>query len=201
MLTATEKQDLRIRLEKYEGKISHMYLDSNGFVTVGVGHLVSSLAEAQSLPFKTEKSMPASAADIKSDYESVKKQPSNRLSSYYKSHTKLVLQDAEIDSLTNQHIDSFEKELKLIYNGFDTMPSEVKLALLDLIFNIGMQKLKNNWPTFNAAIKAKDWQKAADNSSRTSPISAERNKYVKDLLEKAAKAEKNRQASASLTNP
>lgn len=197
MLTATEKQTLRIRLEKYEGKVSHMYLDSNGYVTVGVGHLLSSVAEAQKLAFKTGKSMPASATDIKSDYESVKKQASNRLSSFYKNHTKLFLPDTEIDKLTNQHIDSFEKELKLIYSGFDTLPAEVKLALLDLIFNVGMTKLKNNWPTFNAAIKAKDWQKAADNSSRTSPISAERNNYVKDLLEKAARAAKVTQAKTS----
>jgi GH24 family phage-related lysozyme (muramidase) len=188
MLTATERQTLRSRLEKYEGKVSHMYLDSNGYVTVGVGHLVNSVAEAQKLAFQTEKSMPASAAEIKSDYESVKKQSSNRLASFYKEYTKLVLPDAEIDKLTNQHIDSFEKELKLIYSGYDSLPSEVKMALLDLIFNVGMTRLKNNWPTFNAAINAKDWQKAADNSSRTPPISAERNNYVKDLLEKAAKA-------------
>jgi GH24 family phage-related lysozyme (muramidase) len=197
MLTATEKQTLRIKLEKYEGKVSHMYLDSNGYVTVGIGHLLNNVAEAQKLAFRTEKSMPSSAEEIKSDYESVKKQPSNRLASFYKEHTKLVLPDTEIDKLTNQHIDSFEKELKLIYSGFDTFPSDVKMALLDLIFNVGMTRLKNNWPTFNAAIKANDWQKAADNSNRTPPISAERNNYVKDLLEKAAKAAKAAQAKTS----
>jgi hypothetical protein len=39
---------------------------------------------------------------------------------------------------------------------------------------------------FKIAIKAKDWTVAAKESNRKPPISAERNKYVKDLLEKAA---------------
>ncbi|MCL7420497.1 MAG: pesticin C-terminus-like muramidase [Methylobacter sp.] len=192
MLTATEKQILRTKLEKYEGKVNYMYLDSKGYVTVGVGHLINSVADAQKLAFITPKSLPASATDIKADYDTVKKQPANRLASFYKKHAKLTLPNAEVDKLTNKHIDSFEKELRLIYSGFDAFPSEVKLALFDLIFNLGMPNLKNKWPMFNAAIKAKDWQKAAYNSSRTAPISAERNKYVKDLLEKAAKTAQSR---------
>jgi len=195
MTTNAEKKALRAKLEKYEGKVSHMYLDAKGFVTVGVGHLLGTLAEAQKLPFKNQKNLAAGQADIKADYDAVKKQPPNRLSSFYKKHTKLVLPASEIDKLTDQHIDSFERELKRIYSGFDGFPSEVKLALFDLIFNLGMTNLRNNWPTFNAAINAKDWQKAADNSSRKPPISAERNKYVKDLLEKAAQALKQSKAT------
>lgn len=35
MLTAMEKQILRKNLEKYEGRIEHMYKDTKGFITVG----------------------------------------------------------------------------------------------------------------------------------------------------------------------
>jgi len=190
MATTTEKQTLRNNLEKYEGKVSHMYLDSNGYVTIGIGHLLGSIVDAQKLGFKKSNNMPASKAEIKSDFEAVKKQPANRLASFYKKHTKLTLPIMEINKLTDKHIKSFEKELGKIYTDFNTFPTEVRLALLDLIFNLGMTKLKNKWPTFNSAIKAKDWQKAADNSNRKSPISATRNKYVKDLLEKAANSAK-----------
>lgn len=99
---------------------------------------------------------------------------------------------AEIDKLTNRHIETFYKELKKIYADFDKYPTEVRLALFDLIFNLGMTKLKNNWPNFNNHIKAKNWQKAADNSSRKTPVSPTRNRYVKDLLEKAARNAKNK---------
>ncbi len=173
-------------MEKYEGKISHMYLDSKGYVTIGVGHLLKDLISAQKLNLKKRNNTPASKDEIKLDYDAVKKQPKNRLASFYKRHTNLVLADTDINVLTDKHIDSFEGELKRIYSDFDSFPSEVRLALFDLIFNVGMTDLNNNWPSLKKAVKAKDWTTAATESSRKSPISAERNKYVKDLFNKAA---------------
>ncbi len=186
MVSVTEKSTLRKKMEKYEGKISHMYLDSKGYVTIGVGHLLKDLISAQKLNLKKRNNTPASKNEIKLDYEAVKKQPKNRLASFYKRHTNLVLADTDINALTDKHIDSFEGELKRIYPGFDSFPSEVRLALFDLIFNVGMTDLNNNWPSLKKAVKAKDWTTAATESSRKSPISAERNKYVKDLFNKAA---------------
>lgn len=186
MITSKERRILRSSLEKYEGRINHLYLDSKGYVTVGVGHLISNTGQAQKLSFRTVKNLPATAAEIKADYDAVKKQPSNRLASFYRKHTRLTLPDTAIDKLTDKHIDSFERELKLVYGEFDNFPSAVRLALFDLIFNLGMANLKNKWPKFNAAIKAKDWQKAADHSRRSAPVSAERNEYVKNLLKGAA---------------
>ena len=130
--------------------------------------------------------MPASKDEIKADYEALKKQPKNRLASFYKKHVELKLSDLDISTLTNKHIDNFEGELKRIFSGFSTYPSEVRLALFDIIFNVGMTDLNNKWPSLKKSIKAKDWSTAAKESNRKSPISSERNKYVKDLFEKAA---------------
>lgn len=188
MVKDTVKQKLRTRLAEYEGSIPHMYLDSKGLVTVGVGHLLSTVADAQKLAFVIEKTkMNATADDIKTDFESVKKQPKNKIASFYKPATKLTLPQAEIDKLTTSHIEAFYKDLKIIYTDFDNYPDEVQLALFDIIFNVGPTNLKNTWPNFNKAIRDKDWKKAADNSGRAAPVSALRNEYVKDLLEKAAK--------------
>ena len=101
MTSATEKATLRSKIEKYEGKINHMYLDSNGFVTVGVGHLIKDLASAQKLSFKKGNNVSASKDEIKADYEAVKKQPKNRLASFYKKYVKLKLSDLDINTLTN----------------------------------------------------------------------------------------------------
>jgi len=101
----------------------------------------------------------ATAAKIKNDYDNVKKQTKNLLASVYKKYTSLKLTQTEIDRLTNKHIDTFHKELKNIYSGFNTFPTEVRVALYDMIFNLGMTNLKNTWLTFNKHIKAKDWQK------------------------------------------
>lgn len=188
MVTETEKATLRSKMEKYEGRTNYMYLDSKGLVTVGVGHLIKDIASAQTMSFKKSDNKPASKDEIKADYEAVKKQPSNRLASFYKKHTKLHLADADINTLTNKHIDNFEGELKKIFPDFSTYPSEVQLALFDIIFNVGMTDLNNKWPTFKKAVKDKDWTTAAKESNRKAPISDERNKYVKDLFEKAAAA-------------
>lgn len=51
MASPAEKATLRLKLEKYEGKISHLYLGSKGFVTVGVGHLLRGLSSAKKVKF------------------------------------------------------------------------------------------------------------------------------------------------------
>lgn len=181
-----DKNALRSKMEKYEGKISHMYLDSKGLVTVGVGHLLKDLASAQKLNFKNGNGMPASKSEIKTDYEAVKKQSKNRVAGFYKKHAKLVLTEVDMNLLTNKHIDTFESELKRIFADFLMYPIEVRYALFDIIFNVGMTDLNTKWPNFKKAVKAKNWTKASEESNRKAPVSAERNKYVKDLLEKAA---------------
>lgn len=189
MASEAEKTTLRHKLGVYEGVIEHMYLDTKGYVTVGVGHLLSTLADAQALAFIIQKNnKPASKEQIKTDYETVKNQVKGLLGSSYKKHTTLKLKKADIDKLTNKHIDVFENELKRLYGSdeFSSFPSEVRLALFDMIFNLGMSNLRNKFPTFNKYIKEKSWSEAAEESNR-SDISAARNKYVKDLLEKAAK--------------
>jgi GH24 family phage-related lysozyme (muramidase) len=189
MLTTTEKATLRKKLGEYEGCIPYMYRDTKGYVTVGVGNMMPNVAAAQNLNFVTSTGKKASADEIKADYDAVKAHTKGLKASAYKSKTKLILKQADIDTLTNKHIASFYSELKRIYTEFDKYPSEVRLALFDMIFNLGMTKLKNNWSTFNNAIKAKDWKKAAENSNRIG-IQATRNKYVKELLLKVSKAAK-----------
>jgi GH24 family phage-related lysozyme (muramidase) len=189
MLTVTEKATLRKKLGEYEGCIPYMYRDTKGYVTVGVGHMIPNVVAAQKLDFVTSTGQKASAEEIKADYDAVKAHTKGLKASNYKSKTKLILKQADIDALTNKHIASFESELKNIYLEFDKFPSEVRLALFDMIFNLGMPKLKNNWPTFDSAIKAEDWKKAAENSNRIG-IQLTRNKYVKDLLLTASKATK-----------
>lgn len=198
MATVEEVSSLRRRLEQYEGRVAHMYLDSNGFVTVGIGHLLTSIHLAQKIPFKNYSGKMASGAEIKIDFLSVKKQPANRIHSFYKKSTRLFLENSDIDKLLLMHIEAFERELKLIYPGFGEFPSEARMALFDIIFNIGMTDLKNKWPKFNAAVAQRNWQAAAENSGRKSPVSTERNLYVRRLFEMAAKKVPGATASAGV---
>lgn len=143
MASNNEKSVLRKKLEFYEGLVDHMYLDTKGFLTVGIGHLLPSVASAQQVDFFRRKdNIKATHNEIKTDYETVGKQRKGMLAGNYKRHAKVFLKRAAIDALTNKHIESFEKELKLVYKAFGSFPTEVRLALFDMIFNLGMTKLK-----------------------------------------------------------
>lgn len=197
MLSQSERLVLKQRLIKYEGNVDHMYLDSNGFVTVGIGHMLANAAEAQKLPFLDHQGNKASKADIKNDYTAVKKQVrqlqqaqqlyklAQRSAAYYKRFTKLHLSQTEINRQVNKHINTFYKELKRIYPDYDTYPKDARLALMDMIFNLGMTKLRNKFFKLNGAVKAKNWATAAKESRRVN-VKPPRNKYVRDLFNKAS---------------
>lgn len=128
MVTECERKILRRKLEQYEGRVNHLYLDSKGLVTVGVGHRVTSAAEAQKLRFKKKNNMDATPNEIREEYETIKKQLGNRVASFYKKYANLILPDAEINRLPEQHINSFARELKIIYKDFNSYPSGVRLT-------------------------------------------------------------------------
>lgn len=97
MLTLDQRQSLMRNLEHQEGRVNHMYLDSNGYVTVGVGHLIATVQAAQRLPFQKRSGQTALGDEIKDDFEAVKKQLPDRFASFYKPYTKLILPNHEID--------------------------------------------------------------------------------------------------------
>jgi GH24 family phage-related lysozyme (muramidase) len=182
------KAKLRKKLEQYEGRVEHMYLDTKGYVTVGVGHMMSSAEEAKKVAFVNAASgAAATKKEIEDEYTLIKSKPFGTAypAKRFKSYTKLKLTDSTINEITNKHIASFEGELKLIYGAteFKAYPENAKLALFDMIFNLGMSKLKTGYPNFNKYIKANDYKNAALESNRRG-VAAERNLYVKKLLGK-----------------
>lgn len=188
MLTAAERSTLRLSLERYEGRIPHMYRDSKGHITVGVGHLLATVSDAQQCAFVDQAGKHATGEQVAADYAEVGKQPPNRWADFYRTYTKLVLPNAEIDRLTEQHIQSFHRELRVIYRDFDRLPGPVRLALFDMIFNLGATNLRGTWPRMNRAIRAQDWLEAGRESFRPD-VQMYRNDYVRKLFNKAAAME------------
>ena len=196
-ISAATRSTLQENLEKYEGHLPHLYLDTRGKVTVGVGHLVTNRnAMANITLYKTQNDEPTQEATLEekiTEYDTIAGLPSGMSHSArsFKQHTTLVMKDSDIDILLNHHIDNFYKELKAIYkkqNGyfddFDNFKPNVQLALFDMIFNLGATKLVKVFPTFNSHIKAGDFEKASKESQRKG-ISDARNTYVERLLKSA----------------
>ena len=192
-LNAIVKTQVSKKLEEYEGRINHLYLDSVGQVTVGVGHWIANRAAVATLPLSNAKTGKlATLAEKQAEYDSVSKQTKGFKAAWYKQHTTLVMNDSDITTLRDKHITSFYAELTNIYKkskgypaDFDKLPEAVQKALFDMIFNLGATKLVNVFKNFDAAVKAGDWKKAGQESNRPQ-ISAARNLYVKQLFLSAA---------------
>ena len=196
-LSAEVKADVSKNIEKYEGRIPHLYLDTVGKVTVGIGHMVPNKVAINSVTMykKGAKSLlVATTAEKHAEYDAIKKLPYGMSygAASYERHTTLVMTDVDINAQRDKHIQSFYSELKGYYtaaNGFaeafDAMPVEVQKALFDMVFNLGITKLKNQYVKFNGFLKSAKWSDAAKQSNRVG-ISPLRNKYVFDLLQSAS---------------
>lgn len=123
MLTEIEKMTLRKKLVRYEGNVPHMYLDTVGHVTIGVGHLVRKPEDVLKLNLVVAGGERAGAIATKeqltADYENVKKQPLGQRANKYKKHTQLIMKTVEVNRLTNKHIKRFYSELKRLFPEFD----------------------------------------------------------------------------------
>ncbi|SBS29330.1 hypothetical protein MSP8887_01048 [Marinomonas spartinae] len=139
------------------------------------------------MKFRVASGRLATKEEIIRDFNSIQKQPKGRVAEYYKRFVELHISNSDIDTLTKNHINSFQKELIKVFPEYPTFPNEAKMALLDLIFNVGMTNLNTQWPRLKKAVLNQNWEKAAQESNRKYPIPPERNNYVKNLFEKAAK--------------
>lgn len=199
-LKASVQTVVEKKLEEYEGRYNHMYLDTKSKVTVGVGHLIANKAAVGSVKMYTVKNkVPSTLATLKQkqdEYDNIAKQKKNYKASWYKQHTSLVMKDADMNAQRKKHITTFYSELNGMYkkaNGykdnFDNFPDSVQKALFDMIFNLGQTKLRNKFIKFNAAIKKEAWDDAAKECNRPDVNSA-RNTYVKGLFTTAHKTKK-----------
>lgn len=192
---ARVRQEVAQNIEKYEGRIPHLYLDTEGNVTVGVGHLIPDIASMDEVPlYRKDELVPANSFEKQEEYKAIKGQPFGRdyPARYYQAKAVMFMRDDDISAQRDQHIQTFYWELKRHYttaNGFsselDDMPEEVQLALFDMVFNLGITKLRNQYIRFNDALKAERWKDAAAQSNRLG-IQPGRNQYVRTLLMTAA---------------
>jgi len=181
------RDKIRDDLKADEGCIQHMYLDTRGYVTVGVGHLVRNSEAAKKLRFICRDSgADATPEQIESDYRSVKRQPPAKVASFYKAATALDLPMTEIEALLNQQIDEFEAGIRARLQKYDQFPDDARKALLDMAFNLGIQGLFKKFPKLIAFAEQEDWEGCAKECRRIG-ISDARNLATKTMFENASR--------------
>lgn len=188
-MAAPTFDEIKLFVAPFEGNISHMYLDTEGYVTVGIGNMLPNAAAAVLLRFtnRTTKN-DATEAEIKADFESVAKQAKAQSALKYKEFTKLDMPDVEVNRLFQSRIAEFQKQLRKLYPKYDEYPASAQLAMLDMAFNMGAGGLKTKWPKLNKSIDALSWADAAEQCERPG-ANAVRNSGTKALFMQAAEEE------------
>jgi len=170
--------DSLAHLEVFEGIVPWMYLDTRGYVTVGVGEMLATAARAQSLGFVDADNEPVGADAILADYNRVLDLPPAKLAGFYRSGGSPTLPHAQIDSLLMEHLTHFDNQLKQQFASYSTFPDPAKLGLLDMIYNLGVTGLFKGYPTFMGHVEKQDWSNAAGQCHRNGPGLA-RNDWTK----------------------
>jgi GH24 family phage-related lysozyme (muramidase) len=171
--------------EQWEGKVAHMYLDTKGLVTVGVGKMLPNVKAAQALGFvKQIDGRAASAEEIATDFKEVSKQAKGKLASSYKRYTKLMLPDEIIDALLKKVVTGFEADLAKNFAHYQTYPAPAKRALLDMAYNLGLDGLLD-FKKLKKAAECGTWRTAAAQCHRAGP-SQERNDWTREMFLQAA---------------
>jgi GH24 family phage-related lysozyme (muramidase) len=177
--------DYMAKLKDFEGEIKFMYLDSKGYVTIGVGILLASASAAKSagISFKNRKTnKTATADDIEQDYDAVKAAPKGMKEEKYKQYTQLDATGG-LDGRLKKEIAKAKADAKSYYSDFDNLPDGAQWALVDIAFNTGGDGLKKFVKLKAALEKAmtsktkEDWEAAAKESHR-GDIQSSRNDAV-----------------------
>jgi GH24 family phage-related lysozyme (muramidase) len=86
-----------------------------------------------------------------------------------------------IDSLLQTVLTGFESELRARIPGYDNLPDGVKMALLDMAYNLGPAGLLNGYPRLIRAVENGAWAQAAAASFRHGPGAA-RNQWTQKMF-------------------
>jgi GH24 family phage-related lysozyme (muramidase) len=180
----------------WEGKVPHLYLDSRGYMTVGIGICLVTKEKPRdptrtlTLPFKNLETgkKPAEADDIRAVFEKVVVMPRGLESSKYETHPRLELEEADMRQMVRDFIDNNAlKALKANFPEWESFPKCARRALLDIAYNCGpaffddsKPKHPAKAPKLRAAVLAKKWDVAAAEVPKGGR--AERRRWREELL-------------------
>ena len=173
------------RLKEFEGSVPWMYLDTVGKVTVGVGAMLPDAKSAGALPFVLGERA-ATVEEIAAEFARVSGLAKGKAATFYRRKNGLRLTEKAIDQRLRDVLHGFEGYLREHVHGYEGLPDAAKLALLDMVYNLGPGKLFREYPRLMDAIARGDWGAAARASLRKGP-SAERNAWTRQQFVDAAK--------------
>ncbi len=176
--------ELKTRLRQHEGVVPHLYLDTLGLVTCGVGHLIPSPDAMAGIEMVRKDGTAATPEEKIAEWNLVKGLKAAMLPKYYEDRTTLRMTPAAIDGLQDADVAGFRSSLAHRLSGFSEFPAPAQEALLDMAFQLGAGGLMSKFPHLALAAKARDWQACAEQCHRAG-IQEWRNTATADLFRRA----------------
>jgi GH24 family phage-related lysozyme (muramidase) len=171
------------RVEKFEGRVPHMYRCTGGKVTIGIGHAIETPVHALNLTWSIG-GRPATTAEIQADYARVAAAQVGLLAKAYAGLSQCRMADPDIDALIAADVTRFAASLAAALPNWSTYPVPAQAALFDMAFNLGLGGLKG-FPHMLAAVDAGQWNVAAAQCHREG-IGDDRNQETAALFLQAA---------------
>lgn len=167
----------------FEGRVSHMYLDVNGYVTAGIGALLATPQTAIALIWhRRDGSGEGTEEEISNEWFAVRGCSAGRPADTYRAVTRLDLADHEIDRLFRRRVDEFCAQLASHFPLWPEWPESAQLATLDMAYNLGVGALTSRWPRLCQALRSMDWRMASLDCHRPQSRDA-RNVAIRELYE------------------
>ena len=170
------------RLEKFEGRIRHMYICTGGEVTIGIGHAIKGPNEAVQLSWMLD-GRAALAEEIRADFGKVAAAPKGLVAGGYASLSRIRMADPEIDALASADVTRFAADVAAALPNWARYPECVQAALFDMAFNLGVAGLLK-FKKLIAACNQAQWETAANECHRQG-IGESRNQETAALFRQA----------------
>jgi GH24 family phage-related lysozyme (muramidase) len=182
------------QLKLFEACVPWMYLDSVGQVTVGVGLMLPDAAAASALAFILAGAS-ATQNQIAADFARVAALAPDKLPAFYRADISPQLPQPIIDAKLTAVLTSFETTIRAAIPAYDAFPNPVKIALLDMAYNLGPTGLLKGYPRMLSAVESGNWTQAAAECARNG-IGEARNAWTRQQFLSAPIANISAQAEA-----
>jgi hypothetical protein len=159
----------------FDPPIAWMYLDENGNVCVGTHHKIADAQTAADLPFSRWTAALATSDEIIHEFERVRMMRGGFMPSSYRRSDSLLLSKGASTKLLRDTLVSCAVVLSALFPDFDQYPDSVKIALLDMCYDVGVQHFDEK---FCEAVSKQNWA-LASTCCRRDDVASERNHWTR----------------------
>jgi hypothetical protein len=157
----------------HEGNVAHMYLDTKGLVTIGIGNLIDPISLALTLPFQFKVNnragvaggKPATVKEIEAEWLSLKNSPNRLLLTRSGASASARVTDLELSPASRQRLfdrvtNAHEAQLTTYFASFPNWPGDAQLGVMAMAWGLGVY-FPPKFPKFTAACQVQDFDAAA----------------------------------------